>query len=240
MKKVLLRIFFYSLATAFFAFIFGLTVINTMGYFIKGKEIKTPDFINLSLDEARTKAYKADVRLEELLLNSEISKPEMIISQYPLPGSLIKESGNRLIKIYYTPKKSEVIMPDLSGLNIVECKNILKGKSLRWYFSFIYSDSAPLDYVISQTHIAGTKVKKSSKVGVLISKGRFITAYVMPELIGKKADMALGVFETRGINISKISYKTYEGLEPGIIINQSPRQGYKINNRSIIKLEVSE
>jgi serine/threonine-protein kinase len=211
-----------------------------MGILIKGKEIKTPDFTNLSLIEARQKAYEKNIKLNEMLLNSEMAEPEVIISQYPQPGSLIKESGNRTIKVYYTPKKSEIIMPDLSGLSISECKNVLDDNNLKWYFAYVYSDIAPIDYVISQTYIAGSKIKKGNRVGVLISRGRLGVSFVMPEVIGKSADYVIGVFEEKGIKISSISYSTYEGLAPGVIINQSPRQGYKINKRSIIKLEVSE
>ncbi len=240
MKKVLFKIIFYVSALAFFASVFVFTVLNTMDVLIKGKEIKTPDFLNLSLKEARRKAYKEDVRLKELLLNSEISKPEFVISQFPQPGSLIKESGNREIKIFYTPKRSEVIMPDLSGLSIIESKSLLDKSSLKWYYSFTYSDTAPIDYVISQTFVAGSKLKKSTRVGVLISKGKRIESFVMPEIIGKKVAEVTVFFENMGIEITNYTYKTYEGLESGIIINQSPRQGYKINNRSIINLEVSE
>ena len=240
MKKVLLKIFFYSFASLFFLVVFAYTVVNTMGILIKGKEIKTPDFINLSLKEARQKAYEKDISLKELPLNSTVTKPEFVISQYPLPGSLIKESGNRIIKIYYTPKRSEVIMPDLSGLNISDSKKILTENNLKWYYSYVYSDTAPIDYVISQTYIAGKKIKKGSRVAVLISKGQRTKSFIMPEVIGQNANLVFSFLEEEGIKITKVSYTVYEGLEPGIIINQSPRQGYKINNRSIINLEVSE
>jgi len=214
--------------------------LNTMDILIKGKEIETPDFLNLSLIEARQKAYETDTRLKELPLNSDIAKPETVISQYPQPGSLIKESGNRIIKIYYTPKRTEIIVPDLSGLSITESKIILEKNNLKWYYSYVYSDTAPVDFVISQTFIAGTKLTKGSQIGVLISKGKRDESYIMPEIIGKNANNALLFFEDKGIKVSSISYKVYEGLESGIIINQSPRQGYKINKRTIINLEVSE
>lgn len=240
MKRLLLKIFFYTVVTIILSFLFVYTVLNTMNILIKGKEIKTPNFLNLTLKEARQKAYDTDFRLKELPLNSELSKPETVISQYPQPGSLIKEAGNRIIKIYYTPKRSEIIMPDLSGLTITESKKILEDNNLKGYFSYIYSDTAPMDFVIAQTYIAGTKLKKKSVVGVLISKGKRNESYIMPELIGKTAASVVIFFEDKGITDLNIKYKTYEGLQPGIIINQSPRQGYKINKRSIIKLEVSE
>jgi len=240
MKKVFIKISFYFLSAIILLAIFVYTVLTTMGILIKGKEMKTPDFTNLSLNEARQKAYEKNIKLKELLLNSEIAKPEVIISQYPLPGNMIKESGNRTIKVFYTPKKSDIIMPDLSGLSITESKKLLEKNGLKWNFSYIYSDTAPIDYVVSQTYLAGTNVKKGSRVGVLISKGRVTVSFVMPEVIGKRADYVIGIFEEKNIKISKISYSVYEGLSPGIIINQSPRQGYKINKRSIINLEVSE
>ena len=134
MKKVLLRIIIYSFALAFIGFVFIFTVLNTMDILIKGKEIKTPDFLGLSLNEARQKAYKENIRLKELFLNSELSKPEIVISQFPQPGSLIKESGNRVIKIFYTPKRSEVIMPDLSGLNIIESNSLIDANRLKQWF----------------------------------------------------------------------------------------------------------
>ncbi len=240
MKKVLFKILFYLTATVFLSFLFGFTVLKTMDILIKGKEVKTPDFLNLTLIEARQKAFKEDVRLKELPLNSELSQPETVISQYPKPGSLIKESGNRIIKIYYTPKKTEIIMPDLSRTSINECKKILDENNLRGYFAYIYSDTAPADYVVSQTYVTGTRLKKGTRVGVLISRGIRSESFIMPEIIGDSADDVMAFFEDKGIQITKISYRTYEGLEPGIIINQSPRQGYRINRRSIIELVVSE
>jgi beta-lactam-binding protein with PASTA domain len=62
----------------------------------------------------------------------------------------------------------------------------------------------------------------------------------MPDLIGKKAVNVIAQLNSMDFNIGNIRHRYYRGLDSGIIINQSPAPGSKIQKRNRITLEVSK
>ena len=63
---------------------------------------------------------------------------------------------------------------------------------------------------------------------------------MMPDIIGMRAAKVLILFENKGFKISNITELVYPDLEPGIVINQFPHSGHKINTKNLISAEVSK
>jgi beta-lactam-binding protein with PASTA domain len=86
----------------------------------------------------------------------------------------------------------------------------------------------------------GTQEGSDPSVNILISLGPPAQDFIMPDLIGKLADLVASRARTEGFRIGKINYKKYPGVEAGVVIQQKPQAGYRVSKNDIILLEVSQ
>ncbi|MCP4216031.1 MAG: PASTA domain-containing protein [bacterium] len=239
-KKILLLTKLIGFAL-FYSLILVASVFLTMSILIKGEELKTPDLKGKSLSEAYQIASENGIYLKKVVGNyGRQFKPLTVINQFPLAGVKIKEKS--FIKVFITSELVEVIMPELStGYSLKECENILRDSDLRKRFiSYMESDKVPVDFVISQSVLPGTRVSSGSQIDLLVSRGPTEKAYIMPDLIEKREENVIHFFENKGLKISQRREISYPGLEPGIIIKQHPDSGFKINTKSRISITVSQ
>lgn len=239
MKKKLLLILKISGIFAVYSFAFVLSVYFTMQILIKTDEIQAPDFRGKSLKSAFKEAKEKGIYLKKSFgLYDKTYKPLTVIDQFPSPDTKIKVGS--VVKVYVSSDINEVIVPQLVGLKLNEVEDILKKSNLRKGFvSYIFANDVPIDFVIFQSYPEGLRIPEGSNVDILVSKGLRRRNYVMPDLIGKKASDVVAYFENNGLKIVNIKEVDYFGLEPGIIIRQSPAPGFKINSRNRISIEVS-
>ncbi|MCP4147988.1 MAG: PASTA domain-containing protein [bacterium] len=238
-KKVLLLtkiigfILFYSLVLIASTFMM-------MSFLIKGEELKAPDFNDKSLKEAYEIATTRGVYLKPIIGNyGKQYKPLTVINQFPAAGVKIKEKS--YIKIFVASELVEVIMPELTGYSLQESEKILADNDLRKrYVSYMDDGDVPVDIVISQSALTGSRVPSGAEIDLLVSRGKKAMSYIMPDIIGKRADRVLYYFESKGLKISRIKKVSYPGLDSDIIINQYPSSGFRINSKARIKIEVSE
>jgi beta-lactam-binding protein with PASTA domain len=62
----------------------------------------------------------------------------------------------------------------------------------------------------------------------------------MPDLIGREAGPVLLALQSAGLKVSDVRYRTYPGVEPGIILRQTPPAGYPVTPRAAVLLDVSK
>ncbi len=220
--------------------LFVISVFFTMSTLIKGDEIKAPDLIGKNINEAAKTAQEKGIFLKKVAGNfSRNYKPQTVIKQIPEPGVFIKKRSN--LKIFVTSELVEVIVPDLGGYTREESRKLIKESELKKrYVSYIYSNSVPQDYIITQSLKSGSHVPINSDMDILVSKGKRNREFIMPDIIGKNAEKILTYFEIIGLNIEKITKVSYPGLKPNIIIWQNPSQGFKISSKNRISIQVSE
>jgi beta-lactam-binding protein with PASTA domain len=76
-------------------------------------------------------------------------------------------------------------------------------------------------------------------VGILLSQGDLDDRYVMPDLIGMRADNVIGRLNGWGFKVADIRYVYYPGASAGLIVKQEPANGYRVQKRNRISFEVS-
>jgi len=129
----------------------------------------------------------------------------------------------------------------MTNYRLKEVEKILKENDLtKRYVSYIEADSIPVDLVVSQSYPPGAKIPRGSGIDFLVCRGRKEKSYVMPDVIGMRAEKMLILFENKGFKVSKITEIVYPDLESGIVINQYPQSGHKINSKNLISAEVSK
>ncbi len=223
-----------------YLFIFIISVFFTMQTLIKGEEIDAPNFVGKSLSEVETLANNQDIYLKKIFGNYDSHfKPLTIIDQVPSPGDRIKEKS--IIKIFITAEAVDVIVPNVVGLNLNECTDVLgKNKLRKKYISYMDSVLVPVDSVISQSIPPGSRTHSGTEINLLVSRGSKEKSYIMPDLIGKNSETVLSYFQNLGFQIATPIKVSYPGIKPGTVIKQSPLSGFRINTKARISIEVSE
>ncbi len=241
MKKKLMLLSRIVGVVLFYSLILVASVFLTMSLLIKGEEVPAPNLIGKSLKEAYQIAAQHRVYLRKIEVNYDQNRePLTIINQVPVSGASIKEKS--IVKIYVTSELIEVIVPDLSNYGLKEAEEILAKNDLKKrYISYMEVEDVPADFVISHSYPAGARVPRGSAVDILLSRGKREEAFIMPNIIGMKAEKVLAFFESKGLKIAKITdVYYYPGFQPGIVINQYPQSGHKIDSKNSISIEVSK
>lgn len=224
----------------FYLLILVASIFLTMSLLIKGDELSAPDLIGKSLNEAYRAASQAGVYLKKTEISYDKNfKPMTVINQSPVPGTKIKTKS--VIKVFITSELIEVIVPDLTNYSLKDVEKILKENDLtKRFVSYIETDSIPVDLVISQSYPAGARVQRGAGIDLLVCLGRREKSYIMPDVIEMRVEKVLILLENKGFKVSKITEVEYPDLAPGVIVNQYPLAGHKIDLKSLISLEVSK
>lgn len=161
-----------------------------------------------------------------------------VVEQDPLPGTSIKENRTLRVVLSMGPKKTAV--PDVSGQGLRSARLRLESMGVPIRRIVEAPSAIPEDTVLVQVPEAGVAENLGEGVLLVVAKNGSMRDYVMPDLIGKSIGDISQAFETRGFVPPQIRYKSYPGLERGVILSQSPLAGYRLNPRTAVIFEVSQ
>ncbi len=135
------------------------------------------------------------------------------------------------------PVKKTVKVPSILNLKLdVAEKTLEKEGLILQVVSSKYSETVPLDFIISQTPLPGEKVKEGTIVKAVISNGS--KNVTVPNLVGKSFEDAVSILQSIGLSLGDISEK--EDKSPvGTILAQDPKEGTLLPPNSEVKLTVS-
>lgn len=167
----------------------------------KGEEsIKMKNLIGMNIEQAKSTIEELGLRLSKLeeKATSDYEK-DIVISQSIEKDEPIKKGMN--IDLIISKEKEEmVIMPNLVSLDLTEATKIINGIGLKLEIKQEYSETVELNNIIRQSVSKGQKIKKDTKILIVISKGK------KEELIDdKRIDYAF-VFDTNNFNIPLEKY----------------------------------
>ncbi len=193
-KKIKSSPFFRHAMLAFVAvalLIFGtLTWLNK--YTLHGEKIETPNFMGMSLAEAKQLAKENNLRLSVDSVFSSLPLNTVIL-QNPIPHSDSTESWVKSQRIIYLTlvrsTKQKIKLPAIidNSKSLAATKLTIAGLSPKWEY-----EASPYKDVVLDVKYEGNSVKtgflleKESTVTVVIGKGQGEAAQVLiPNLIGK-------------------------------------------------------
>jgi beta-lactam-binding protein with PASTA domain len=223
-----------------FFIIFLLSTILSFRTITKGEMVTVPNLIGKTLAEASSELAKRKLSVVQTGARYDTRwEREKIIFQDPSSGSKLKI--NKVVKVILSAGTMKVIVPRLIGINFQNASQILNDAGLRrGEISQVHTSEYAAGKIISQYPQAQTEVGSNSPISLLISQGEREEKYLMPDLIGKKAETVLARLKELDFRVEDIRYISYPGLEPGITIKQFPPQGYLIQKKYPITLEVSK
>jgi beta-lactam-binding protein with PASTA domain len=228
-----------SYALIFFI-IFFLSSILSFRTIMKGEMVTLPNLVGKTLEEANSELTRRKLSLVQTEAQFDTHwERGRIISQDPSSGSKLKI--NKVVKVILSAGTEKVLVPWLIGRNFQNSSQILNEAGLRrGIISQVHTSEYAAGKIISQYPQATTEVGANSPISLLISQGEREEKYLMPDLIGKKAETVLARLKELDFRVEDIRYISYPGLEAGITIKQFPPQGYLIQKKYPITLEVSK
>lgn len=138
----------------------------------------------------------------------------------------------------FVREKSEVLVPDLQGKNLVECLDMLSQSKLALMKEGSeFNQDVPAGIVIRQVPPAGMNVKEGKVIKIVISQGGEIV-YV-PDLKGQTIRSATISLRSLGLVLGELTKKASAKYEEGIVLNQDPAAGSTIEKDSSVNVLVS-
>jgi serine/threonine-protein kinase len=159
-----------------------------------------------------------------------------IIESSPAAGKRVEQGGNINLIISKGPER--YLIPQLVGLKPAAAKNLI-GKFPISIQPIVeeFSAQIPKGYVIGSNPAAGEKVKRNSRVVIIVSKG--IEQVAVASYVGKSAEQALNELTEAGFDVNS-KYDFSETRLLGEVISQSPEGGKSADLGSKIELLVSK
>lgn len=233
--------FLYNLALSslLFLILFFLSAIIFSQVLLKSEAVTVPDLSGKTLAQARTDLAKKDLSLVHRGAESNDRWDKgLIVRQEPAAGAKIRVT--KVVQVMTSSGSERVALPDLGGKSLPDVLTLLQAAGLvKGNLTQIHTPRLPAGRVIDQKPGPGAVVERNFPVGLLLSQGDRDRRYIMPDLIGRRGDRVIERLKALDFKVADIRYVYYPGLASGIIVGQDPRDGFPVQKRGRISLEVS-
>ncbi|KXK49694.1 MAG: protein kinase [Chlorobi bacterium OLB5] len=185
--------------------------------------VKVPSVVGLNFEDAKKQLDDAGLEGLQGDIRYDPSKPiGTVIEQNPMAEVTVKD-GRR---IYLVISGGEQLydVPNLVGRTLREAKFILNQRNLEVQ-EVEYKPSAqyPTGIVLSQIENAGSKVKKGTHIGVVVSTGMDAGDIKVPDLTGKNLEEAKKLLAVNKLTLGKVSYQPSTNVPLNAVIDQYPK-----------------
>ena len=201
-----------------------------------GADVATPSLVGQTLEEAKNEIDLSGLTLAQSSSQfSEDIPAGRIIKSSPSGGVQVAKGSE--VKIIVSKGPERFTVPTLTGLSLTEATSLLIDNNLKIStLATQYDEKVPLGYIVSSSPSYGTKLKRNSVVGVIVSKG--IEEVAIESFVGKLSDQALSQLKESGFTVV-IQSDYSNSISAGRVISQVPSTG-KLAKGSKVALVVSK
>jgi beta-lactam-binding protein with PASTA domain len=197
-----------------------------MPWFVsRGGIVEVPDVVGMKFESAQRVLDSLGLQARESEVRPDLKYPlGTVVAQIPGSGAQVRPAR----RIYLAVSGGEPIaeVPTLKGRSLRDAKFALERVGLvLGSTTYLPSEDFPPNTIVDQSTSAGTKIKKGSFVGVVISQGKETDRIAVPEVVGKILPEAEKILAQRGLRIGNISYQENLELLPNTVLAQYPRGG---------------
>lgn len=185
--------------------------------------VKVPSVVGLSYEEAVKKLDDAGLEGLQGDIRYDPSKPiGTVVDQNPLSDQVVKDG--RRIYLIISGGEQLYDVPNLVGRTLREAKFILNQRNLEVQeVEYKPSVQYPTGIVLTQIESAGSKVKKGTKIGVIVSTGMESGDIKVPDIIGKNIEEAKKLLAANKLTVGKISFQPSTNVPVNSVIDQYPK-----------------
>jgi len=216
----------------------ALSAVTTMRVVLSEQDVVVPSLLQRNVVEARQVALGRglELKVEGKRYHSTVPA-DRIVSQEPPPGATLKTQ--RSVKVWTSLGPRRIAVPAVEGESLRTALLKLDEANVTVARVVEVDDPSPDGTILVQTPPAGEADPDEAQTSLLVSRGRWGADYVMPDLIGRKAESVLTALGQVGLKAADVRYRSYPGVEPGIVLRQLPPAGYRIGQQTAVSLDVS-
>lgn len=221
------------LASAFF---FALLSLNLA--IKRGEKVTVPNVVNKSVVEALDTLSGRSLELRKTgARNSALIPENYVMSQDPIPGTVVKEGTP--ISVVISLGSKITVVPDLLGKSLREARVELKRAGLGvGRFSKVHY-AREEEVVLGQAPFPNEQVERETPVDMLVSLGPRPREFRLPNLIGRPLERANRLLDSMGLVVGDITTKLDLSRPQGTILDQDPQPGSFVAEASSISLVMS-
>ena len=211
----------------------------TMRVVLASRDVAVPLLAGRALAEASSLAAQRGLSLRIEGRKHDPAVPtEHVVTQDPPPGSTLK--ARRAVRVWLSLGPRRATVPPVEGDSVRTGRIALEQAGVPVDRVVEIDDPAPEGTVLVQRPPPGEADLSSGGASLLVSRGSAGVSYVMPDLIGREAGAVLPALQGAGHKVSDVRYRTYPGVQPGVVLRQTPAAGYPVSPRGAVLLEVSK
>ena len=217
-----------------------ISALTAMRFAIRGHEVQVPKVTGKTKDEAEQILRGAGLKLKvsSRRFSSEVAEGK-VLDQIPPSGTNLK--ADRTVRVLLSLGAQRFAIPNLMGASLRAAQLTLSQRGFT-LGNTLYAHTAEGDpsTVVYQSPKSGTQEGGDPTVSIMISLGPPAQYFIMPDLIGKSAELVAARARTEGFHLGKINSRKYPGVEAGVVIQQKPQAGYRLTKSDVIFLDVSQ
>lgn len=217
----------------------ALSALATMRVVLTSQDVMVPSLLSRRIPEAGALAARQSLSLRlEGKRNDARVPTDHILAQEPPPGSTLK--AHRSIRVWLSLGPQRLTVPAVEGETLRTARLTLEQAQVPIGRVVEVDDRAEEGRVLVQHPPPGEAEALGEGISLLVSRGPGNVDYLMPDLIGRKAEDVLEGLRWVGLKVAEVRYRTYPGVAPGIVLRQIPPAGHRVSPRSSVSLDVSK
>ncbi len=195
----------------------------------KGKKIKVPNLVNMSVTEITNWIIKNRLKLEFTDKYDDKIKDNKVISANYKKGDIIEQGSTVNIVI----SKGKLVMPKFSS--IVDFYEWADKYSIKYEEKHEYSDTVAIGEVIKYSVSSGKTIKNDEVITVVISDGKECS---VPNIIGLSKSDAISKLKSANLGYNFV-YQNSNKVLKDKVISQSISAGSKVSSGTTITVIIS-
>ena len=161
---------------------------------------------------------------------------DTVVSQDQPAGKAVKRG--RMINVAVSLGTEVVLVPDVERRTLLEARLLLEQARLRvGEQRETFDEQVKGGFVIEQDPQPGARVERNRAVNLVVSKGP--QRLEMPNLVGRPLPDARRLLQDMGVTLSEVRNTAATDIEPGIVVEQSPRAGTRIGAADPVSVTVT-
>jgi len=207
---------------------------------LRQEEVRVPDLTGQDLVTAVEKLTQQGLQPKIDRREPHPSIPrDSVVSQTPPPGSGIKKG--RQVRVVVSQGPTDMQTPKLTGEHFRKADMMVRQAGFTpGMVSRVSSEKVDRDMVIAQAPEAGSLLERGGKINLLVSSGRKMQPFVMPKLMGKRAEEAVRIIDRMGLQ-HRLTMKTAGSKIPSrVVIQQKPTAGSPVASDATVDIIVSK
>jgi len=209
----------------------------SFGKFWSSEDIKVPNVVGKTVDEAKETLIGKNLRVEIKEIDSNDVVKGYVVSQTPKADSVVK--AERLVTIYVSKGSEEVSVPDITGFTKQDAENQLNKVGLSLGVVKEEYSEKKAGTVLRQDPMPGSKLTKGKAIDLVVSKGPEIKTGNVPDVTGNTLSVARIMLEKAGFVIGNIQEQESDKAA-GTVLDQSPKAGEMLKEKSAVNLVVAK